>query len=153
MPAKKDKDQPEAMKTEMEETTVPVEVGMDKDAMAVAETQNRQVGVDDSKEIRETLHDAAEDMSKTVDIPVQHPAGTALPEAAKAAIAADKDKDKPGMSDATRAAMPGAAAADDDVLREVTLNGRTYTWRKGDEKSVPAEAVEVWDRMVEANRP
>lgn len=148
---KKDDEQPEAMSTEMEETTVPVQVGMDKDSMAKAETQNRQVGVDDSKEIRETLHDAAEDMSKTVDIPVQHEAGQPLPEAAKQAIA---DKDKPGPSGNTLAGMGGPPAADDDdVLREVSINNRTYTWRKGEEGSVPPEAVDIWERSREANTP
>jgi hypothetical protein len=156
MPAKKDKDQPEAMKTEMEETTVPVNVGMGKDEMAKAETQNRQVGVDDSKAIRETLHDAAEDMSTTVDIPVQHEAGTDLPEAAKAAIDAEKDKDDPKLSGSTRAAMPGTPGDDplsDGGVHTVTINGKTYTWKDGEEGSVPAEAVAVYERAKEANTP
>lgn len=157
MAQKKKRDEAEetAMTTEVTETTVPVNVGMDKDAMAVAETQNRQVGVDDSKAIRSTLHDAAEDTSKTVDIPVTVHDGEPLPAAAQAAIA---DKDAPGPSGATLAAMPGAGSHLDDPLNDggmhsVTLNGRTYTWRDGDEKSVPAEAVEVYRRAVEANTP
>jgi hypothetical protein len=127
---------------------------MDKDAMAVSETQNRQLGVDDSKEIRETLHEAAEDRSETVDIPVKVQDGQELPAAAKQAIA---DKDKPGPSGSTLAAMPGAPNADDPLsdggVHSVTLNGRTYTWRDGDESSVPAEAVEVYKRAKEANTP
>lgn len=153
---KDDAEQPEAMKTEFEETTVPVNVGMDKDAMAKAETQNRQVGVDDSKEIRETLHDAAEDMSKTVDIPVKHEAGQPLPEAAKQAIA---DKDAPGPSGNTLGALGGGAAPNsDDPLNDggvhsVTINGVTKTWRDGEESSVPREYVEVYERAKEANTP
>lgn len=151
MPKPKDKDQPEAQRTEYDETAVPVEVGMDKDDMAKAETQNRQVGVDDSREIRDTLHDAAKAHGETVDIPVRHEAGTPLPEAARQAIADKDDKAK----SSTAAGMPGAAPDDDDddILREVSLNNRTYTWRKGEEGSVPKEAVEVWERSREANLP
>jgi hypothetical protein len=155
----KGKDQPEAMATETVETAVPVNVGMDKDAMARAETQNRQVGVDDSRKIRETLHDAADDMAKTVDLPVEHPAGEPLPAAAKAAIAHqedDKARAKGTLKPSTRAAMPGMADDDplnDDGLHTVTINGRTYSWRDGDEGSVPKEALEVYQRAVEANLP
>jgi len=138
-----------AMKTELTETTVPVNVGMDKDDMARAETQNRQVGVDDTKEIRDTLHDAAEDMSKTVDIPVTLEGSEQLPAAAQAAKDA---QDAPKVSGNTMAAMPGNAP-DDGGLHQVTLNGQTYTWRDGEEGSVPAEAVAVYKRMIEANRP
>lgn len=152
-PTPPDPDKEGAQKTEVTEVKVPVNVGMDKDAMAVAETQNRQVGVDDSKEIRETLHEAAEDHSKTVDIPVKLEGSEQLPAAAERAIA---DKDKPGPSGSTLAAMPGQAGPNDDPLNDgglhtVTVNGQTYTWRDGDEKSVPAEAVEVYRRAVEAN--
>ena len=142
----------EAMRTERTETTVPVNVGMDADAMAVAETQNRQVGVDDSPAIRETLHDAAEQQAKTVDIPVTLDGGEDLPAAAQDAIAA---KGAPARSGNTLGAFPGGAPDPygDDVIREATVNGRHYTWRKGQERTVPAEAVEVWERMKEANQP
>lgn len=155
MAAKKDhdRDQPEAQRTEMDEATVPVNVGMDKDAMARAETQNRQVGVDDSKAVREQLHEAAEDAGRKVDLKVEHPSGEALPEAAKAAIAADDAaKTKPS----TRAAMPGTPSddpLDDHGIHQVTINGRTYTWKDGEEGSVPKEAIEVYERAREANTP
>jgi hypothetical protein len=153
MAPKKRDEQPEAMSTEFEETTVPVNVGMDKDAMAAAETQNRQVGIDDSKEVREALHDAAVDHGETVDIPVRHQAGEPLPEAAKEAI-----RNEGKVSGNTLAAMPGQRPDADDPMGDggvhsVTINGKTYTWKDGEEGSVPAEAVEVYKRQVEANTP
>lgn len=146
---------PEAMKSTFHEETVPVNVGMDKDDMAHAETQNRQVGVDDSKEIRETLHDAAKEHGETVDIKVQVKDGEPLPKAAQQAIA---DKDAPAPSGSTRAAMPGSHDPTDDPLNDgglhqVSLNGVNYSWRDGEEGSVPAEAVEIYKRAVEANTP
>jgi hypothetical protein len=142
MAAKKKEGEPQGMKTEFEETTVPVEVGMDKDAMAKAETQNRQVGIDDSPDIRDTLHDAAADHGETVDLPVRQPVGTPLPEAARKAIAdQDKDKDAPPQYD-----------PNDKGVHTVTINDHAYTWRDGEEGSVPKEAVEVYRRMMDATQ-
>jgi hypothetical protein len=131
-----------------DENTVDVTVGADKDAQAIAETQNRQVGVDDTKENREKLHEAVIDQGKTVEIDVPHDnrAGQTVPER----LADDKD----ALSPSTRSAMPGYSADDpDDEVRSVTINGQNYTWRKGEEKSVPQEAVEVYERSREANTP
>lgn len=135
------KDAPEGMKTEFDQTTVPINVGMDKDAMAKAEIQNRQVGVDDSKDVREQLHDAAVDHGETVDLEVTHPAGASLPKAARDAIA-DQDADPP--------AVP-TYDPDDKGVHSVTLDGTTYTWRDGEEKSVPTEAIAVYQRSMDAN--
>jgi hypothetical protein len=120
-------------------TDVPIEVGMDKDAMARAETQNRQVGVDDSREVRETLHDAAKDSSETVDLPVRGP----LHPAARQAIA-DQD------ADADDRTIPKYDPNDKGV-HSVTINDQTYVWRDGEEKSVPKEALEVYARSMQAN--
>jgi hypothetical protein len=139
--AKKRDDAPEGMKTEFTETTVPINVGMGKDEMAKAETQNRQVGVDDSKEVRDTLHDAAEKSVETVDLPVKHPVGSALPEAARKAIA-DQDKDEPEALQYD---------PNDRGVHSVTLDGKTYTWKDGEESSVPKEAIEVYRRYMESN--
>jgi hypothetical protein len=120
-------------------TDVPIEVGMDKDAMARAETQNRQVGVDDSREVRETLHDAAKDSSETVDLPVRGP----LHPAAQQAIA-DQD------ADADDRTIPKYDPNDKGV-HSVTVNDINYTWRDGEEKTVPKEALEVYARSMQAN--
>lgn len=34
---------------------------------------------------------------------------------------------------------------------EVTINGKRYTWLPGHTEGIPDEALEVWDRFLEAD--
>lgn len=159
---------PQAGRTEMEELTVPVQVGADLGQLARAATANRTVGIDDDPENAAKLVEAVEDMAKTVELTVNQQAGKPLPLAARAAIAREKRRAQGASATSRdRAARTGPRSASDvelgrpspsdpmgDLgLHTVTINDRQYSWTDDDEGSVPAEAREIHEASVAANSP
>lgn len=153
--------EPQAGRTEMEEQTVPVQIGADVGQLARAATANRSVGIDDDPENAAKMVEAVEDASTTVNLTVNQPAGKPLPVPARAAIAREKRRGEGASSRSARTAGTDAelhrpSAADrvrdpmgDLGVHTVTINDRAYTWAEGDD--VPAEAQAVYDQSVAAN--
>ena len=161
-----DDPEPQAGRTEMEEQTVPVQIGADIGQLARAATANRTVGIDDDPENAARMVEAVEDASTTVNLTVNQPAGKPLPVPARAAIAREKRRgDAAQPSERFGASSRSARTAGTDVelhrptaladpmgdlgVHTVTINDRAYTWAEGDD--APAEAQAVYDQSVAAN--